>query len=201
MPHRTMILLSLASVCIASSLSAQENRPPAKISGADTTRYSKEYLEELRSSGMATSISLVDSMMVVDGSTFFFPTDLEKERWYAFSAGTAKGLVELRVARLNYTNLRYELWITPGEKKKEDEGLVIGGPGILGSENDVDDRSNVGYFCTEYTGCGLHCCRSIRIGRNDADELVANFTRHCDQPGMDIGLDDLPTLRLPEGLH
>jgi hypothetical protein len=79
------------------------------------------------------------------------------------------------------------------------QGLVIGGPGILGSENDTDDRSHIGYFCTEYTACSLHCCRSIRIGRNDSDELVAKFKWHCDHPGMNIGLDDLPTLRLPNG--
>jgi hypothetical protein len=105
-------------------------------------------------------------------------------------------LIELRVMRLNYTSIRFEFWITNGEKRKEDEGMVIGGPGILGSENDDDDRSNIAYFCTEYTACSLHCCRSIRIGRNDSDELVAKFMRHCDQPGRDIGLDDLPTLRL-----
>lgn len=180
-------------------LSAQENRPLTTITGADTTRYSSEYLEGLRSSGIASSISLIDSMMVVDGATFFFDTDLKTDRWYAFSAKTEKGLVELRVQRLKYTNIRYELWMTNGERSKEDEGEVIGGPGILGSENDTDDRSHVGYFCTEYNGCSLHCCRSIRIGRNDAGELVAKFTRHCDQPGMDIRLADLPTLRLPSG--
>lgn len=199
MLRRTAIQLSLAAVFTASSLSAQENRPLAKITGADTIRYSNEYLQELRSSGIATSISLVDSMMVVDGLTVFFPTDLETHRWYAFSASTAKGLAELRVMRLNYTNIRYELWIGNGEKRKEEEGEVIGGPGILGTENDQDDRSHVSYFCTEYTNCSLHCCRSIRIGRNDSDELVAKFKRHCDLPGMDIGLDDLPTLRLPKG--
>ncbi len=199
MEHRTIILLSLASVCIASKLSAQENRPLTKITGADTIRYSSEYLEELRSSGIASSIAIVDSMMAVDGVTFFFDADLETDRWYAFSANSEKGLVELRVKRLNYTNIRYELWITNGDKRKEDEGMVIGGPGILASENDEDDRSHVGYFCTEYTGCSLHCCRSIRIGRNDSDELVAKFKRHCDEPGMDIRLGDLPTLRLTDG--
>jgi hypothetical protein len=148
---------------------------------------------------MVSSIALVDSMMVVDGVSFFFPTDLETVRWYTFSASTVKGLIELRVMRLNYTNIRYELWITNREKRKEDEGVVIGGPGILGSESDTDDRSHIGYFCTEYSGCSLHCCRSIRIGRNDSDELVAKFTRHCDEPGMDIRLGDLPTLRLTDG--
>ena len=199
MQHLTTILLSLGAVCIASSLSAQENRPLAKITGADTIRYSCEYLQELQSSGIASSITLVDSMMVIDGSTVFFPTDLETNRWYVFSASTTKGLAELRMMRLNYTNIRYELWISNGEKRKEDEGEVVGGPGILGSENDEDDRSHTQYFATEYSACSLHCCRSIRIGRNDADELVAKFKKHCDQPGMDIGLDDLPTLRLPEG--
>ncbi len=196
--HRTT-LFTLATVCLASSLSAQESRPFAKLTGADTIRYSNEYLQELQSSGMVSSIALVDSMMVVDGLTVFFTTDLQTDRWYVFSASTSKGLVELRVMRLNYTNIRYELWITNGEKTKDDEGEVIGGPGIIGSENDEDDRSHVSYFCTEYTGCSLHCCRSIRIGRNDADALVAKFKRHCDQPGMDIGLDELPTLRLPDG--
>lgn len=197
--HRTNLLLALATTCIASVLSAQEQRPQPQITGADTIRYSREYLEELRASGIVTSIAIVDSMMVVDGLTFFFPTDLEELRWYAFSANSEMDFVELRVQRLNYTNIRYELWITNGRKRKEDEGEVIGGPGILGSENDTDDRSQASYFCTEYTGCSLHCCRSIRIGRNDANELVAKFKRTCDQPGMDIGLDDLPTLRLPSG--
>lgn len=73
--------------------------------------------------------------------------------------------------------------------------MVIGGLGILAAEIDEDDRSHIGYPATEYANCSLHCCRSIRIGRNDADELVAKFKRHCDQPGMDIGLWDLPTLR------
>lgn len=185
---------------MTSSISAQESRPIATLTGADTIRYSREYLEELRSSGMASTIALDDSALVVDGETYFFPTDLELGRWYSFSASTEKGLVELRVMRHNYTNIRYELWITNGERSMEDEGVVIGGPGILGSENDTDDRSHIGYFCTEYTACSLHCCRSIRIGRNDSDELVAKFTRHCDQPGMDIGLGELPTFRLPNGI-
>lgn len=185
---------------MTSSISAQESRPIATLTGADTIRYSREYLEELRSSGMASTIALDDSALVVDGETYFFPTDLELGRWYSFSASTEKGLVELRVMRHNYTNIRYELWITNGERSMEDEGVVIGGPGILGSENDTDDRSQIGYFCTEYTACSLHCCRGIRIGRNDSDELVAKFKRHCDQPGMDIGLGDLPTLRLPNGI-
>jgi hypothetical protein len=197
MLHRTTILLSLASVCISYSLPAQENRSLARISGADTTQYSREYLEELRSSGIVSSITLVDSMMVVDGRTVLFPTNLEAHRWYAFNANSEKGLVELRLMRLNYTKIRYELWIGSGEKSKEDDGFVIGGPGILGTENDTDDRSHTQYFVTEYSACSLHCCRSIRIGRNDADELVAKFIRHCDQRGMDIGLDNLPTLRLP----
>lgn len=199
MAARHATLLSLAAVLVASSISAQVNRPRATLTGADTIRYSREYHEELRSSGMASTIALDDSVLVVDGETYFFPTDLELGRWYSFSASTEKGLVELRVMRLNYTNIRYELWITNGERRKEDEGVVIGGPGILGSENDEDDRSYVSYFCTEYTACSLHCCRSIRIGRNDSDELVAKFKRHCDQPGRDIGLGDLPTLRLPNG--
>lgn len=198
MLHRAT-LLTLATVCLASSLSAQESRPLATLTGSDTIRYSSEYLEELRSSGMASTIALNDSVLVVDDETYFFPTDLESDRWYSFSASTEKGLVELRVMRLNYTNIRYELWNTNGERSMEDEGMVVGGPGILGSESDEDDRSHIGYFCTEYTACSLHCCRSIRIGRNDADELVAKFKRHCDEPGMDIGLDELPTLRLPDG--
>ena len=197
--HRINLPLALATACIASMLSAQENRPLTKLTGADTIRYSSDYLEELRSSGIASSISIIDSMMMVDGVTFFFDTDLEIDRWYAFSANSEKALVELRVQRLNYTNIRYELWITKGEKSKEDEGVVIGGPGILAAEIYEDGRSHIAYSATEYTICSLHCCRSLRIGRNDADQLVAKFTRHCDQPGMDIGLDDLPTLRLPEG--
>lgn len=100
--------------------------------------------------------------------------------------------------RESYTNLRYEFWLTDGERRNDDEGVVIGGPGILGAENDEDDRSGVSYFCTDYTACSLHCCRSIRVGRNDSEELVAKYTRHCDQPGRDIGLDDLPTLRLED---
>lgn len=200
MAPKYFTLLWLATMLVASSISAQENRPRATLTGADTIRYSSEYLEELRSSGIASTIALDDSVLVVDGETYFFPTDLGSGRWYSFSASTEKGLVELRVMRLNYTNIRYELWITNGERRMEDEGLVIGGPGILGSENDTDDRSHIGYFCTEYTASSLHCCRSIRIGRNDSDELVAKFKRHCDQPGRDIGLDDLPTLRLPKGI-
>jgi hypothetical protein len=183
----------------SSSISAQESRPSAELTGADTIRYSSEYLEELLASGAGSNFKLVDSMLVVEGETFLFPTDLEKNRWYVFSASSNKGLIELRVMRLNYTNIRYEFWITNAEKRKEDEGVVIGGPGILGSENDDDDRSNIAYFCTEYTACSLHCCCSIRIGRNESDQLVAKFKRHCDQPGRDFGLDDLPTLRLPKG--
>lgn len=199
MPPRAKTFIAVATMWVACSLSAQESRPRATLTGADTIRYSSEYLEELRSSGMASTIALDDSALVVDGETYFFPTDLELGRWYSFSASTEKGLVELRVMRLNYTNIRYEFWITNGERRKEDEGLVIGGPGILGSENDTDDRSHIGYFCTEYTACSLHCCRSIRIGRNDADELVAKFKRHCDEHGMEIRLGGLPTLRLPDG--
>ncbi len=196
MPYRKTIFLLLALAFMASSLFGQRNQPLATLTGADTIRYSREYIEELRSSGMASSISLVDSMMVVDGLTVFFPTDLKLDQWYVFSASTAKEMIELRVKRINYTNIQYEFWIGNEDKRNEDEGMVIGGPDILGSEIDEDDLSGVAYTATEYSNCSLHCCRSIRIGRNDADELVAKYTRHCDLPGRDIDLYDLPTLRL-----
>jgi hypothetical protein len=188
------LLLLVATVGLTGGLCGQETRPLSKLSVRDSSLYSSEYLKELETSGIGSSITIVDSMMIVGGmDTVFFPTHLSTDRWYVFSASSINGLIELRVMRLNYTNIRYELWI---EKKKHEEGEVIGGPGILAAEIDEDDRTHTAYGATEYSACSLHCCRSIRMGMNDGNELLARFMRHCDLPERDIVLGDLPTLRL-----
>jgi hypothetical protein len=75
-------------------------------------------------------------------------------------------------------------------------GIADLDPGfILGAETDTDDITGTGYLANEYTGEFNRCFFSIRIGRNEKNELCAKIKKTCKSEQASIELDDWPTLR------
>lgn len=163
----------------------------------DKTRYSADFLTQLRSFNYSTHYQLFDSMLVIGQlDTAYFPTDLPLKRSRLFSGRSKDTRYDLTLSRINYTTIYFSLAITKtGNPPSKREGYADIGVGFfLASEVDEDEKTGMAYGSTEYSHETAECALGIRIGMDDKKKLRARIVGQCKDKPKGEQLINSPTL-------
>lgn len=160
--------------------------------------YDESFINDLAK--QSNPIQLLDNKIVVDKDTFLFPEDLPLNTQIAFKAQNEKYRYNLVVTRKNMTTLAYvfQLFDKISNEVIEDKSgnAILNSTFYLGTENDVDTKTQEDYGAYEYWDYSNDCNFSIRvgIGKDEKNKVRAKVTYECLGKSI-IPLDECPTLR------
>ncbi|MRX46104.1 hypothetical protein [Pedobacter puniceum] len=170
-----------------------------KIYFQDKSLYSKAFVSELIEKGYTSPIKIIDDYLLVKGDTVYFPTNLKLNKEYKFFATDSNQNLELKVRRINYTTLNFNL------TSKNNDTLLFSKSGsadlsvyfFLASEVPNDDETGSSYGANEYTGridnCELKI--GIGIGKDEQGRLRAYIDQNCDNKSNILELNGNKTFR------
>ncbi len=178
-----------------------ETKKLAAIFIEDESQYSSEFISKIRSFGGIERVDLKGDLVILDqGDSIQFPQIPKVNERYTLTGKEGDLAIAITVKRINYTSLEYKIEMNEfGKSSKSEIGLAELSPFFfLGSESDMDDRTEESYFCTEFSAVHDSCHLSIRIGNmEDSPEqaLLGKLIKNCNDKIRDIDLDNFPTLR------
>jgi hypothetical protein len=193
-------LKTVQSAKPADSLKTVQTKKPAdKIYIKDESRYSKVFVNELRSSNYADPIKLIDNYMIVGADTVKFPGDLKLGKKYTFKASKEDQSYLLNLNRINESALKFDF------KLYQKDSLIYNEQGeanlaalfFLAEEVDEDDQSGDSYSAIEYAKRTKDCWFTIRmgIGTDDNNRLRAIIKQGCESKSKPALIGNNITLR------
>ncbi len=131
-----------------------KNNQKEKLLIKDSNEYSKRFLEKLlHYPPNSFRFKLQDSIMVVDGQgEAKFPMKLPLNRWKKYSASKYGTFYMLKVKRINYTTILYDIEVLKDAKKifvKSGEADITQGF-WLASDTDTDDSTGTLFGSVSY---------------------------------------------------
>ncbi|WP_299436109.1 hypothetical protein [uncultured Aquimarina sp.] len=163
--------------------------------------YSSTFISKLRSAKRMKKIEFTEDVMILnEEDTVQFPEFPKIDKRSVLTGRKDDLAIALTIKRINYTSIEYRIEMVEfGKSNKMENGIAdLGIYFFLGSESDTDQRSNVGYFSTEYSNYKDSCYTKIRIGNiDDSPEkpLLAKIVKNCNGEIKNIDLDNFPNLR------
>lgn len=176
-----------------------ESRPGSSdtlIYVKDLQQYGSAFVAELKQSGFAKRYALEDSLLIFNGTdTAYFPNDLPMGKQVELTAQRNDSTWILHLLRKNYVTVAYRFQLLKQEPLLMLSGEAELGPlFFLGAETDTDDRTGDGYLSVEYRAASDSCQVIIRIGTTDPGDLLGKLVILCPARGLNMKLDDAPTL-------
>jgi hypothetical protein len=181
-------------ICILLSLQGAAQQYVFKnVTVKDSSKYSTYFLKKLAADSVQHYI-LEDSLFIVGSDTSYFPTDIPTGRFLQLVGCRDNNCYSLRLKRINYTTVEYELAITRNWKQTTTEkgDITLGAGFYLASEIDEDHNGNA-YSSTAYYGRGKKCSLTVRIGKAQG-ALLVRLSRSCADKKSDIHLERSPLL-------
>lgn len=179
----------------------------SKASSPDTLMYVKNlqqygsaFVAALKQSGFANRYALEDSLLIFNGTdTAYFPNDLPMGTQVELTAQRNDSTWVLHLLRKNYVSVAYRFQLLTQDSPVMLDGEAELGPlFFLGAETDTDDRTGDGYLSVEYSAASDSCQVIVRVGTNDHGGLLGKLAILCPASGLNMKLDDAPTLRSQE---
>ncbi|MCE3282923.1 MAG: hypothetical protein K0Q66_1660 [Chitinophagaceae bacterium] len=180
--------------CILLSLQGTAQQHAFKnITAKDFSKYSAYFLKKLAADSVKHYI-LEDSLFIVGSDTSYFPTDIPTGKFIQLVGCRDDNCYSLRLKRINYTTVEYELAITRNWKQTttEEGNITLGAGFYLASEIDEDQNGNA-YSSIAYYGKGKQCSLTVRVGSAHGAVLV-KLSRACADKKEDIPLHSSPLL-------
>jgi len=134
----------------------------------DSSKYSKEFLEYLKSEKFGSRIELFDNDIVIDGDTSIFSDNLKLSRTYNFYADDNDKTFILKVKKRNLTTIDFEFnSIESGQAQysKKGEANMLSAF-FLGSETNEDELDGMLYPVDQYYMKNDSEIISIRLDMN-----------------------------------
>ncbi|MCA6361946.1 MAG: hypothetical protein IM638_02850 [Bacteroidetes bacterium] len=168
---------------------------PTKVVVQHPEKYSLFFLNELANSGCAKTVTLIDSLFIIDGNdTAFLPTGVSRQN-ERFTGKTEQYAIQLIIKRNTFSSVNFNLTC------REESGKQTTFRGeahlrpcfFMGAEMDEDENGNM-YPADEfvYTTPGNLETISFRIGNSEGMAVKTTI----ESPDVKIGLDGSPVLRL-----
>lgn len=161
--------------------------------------YSKEFLEYAKKYEYNSPIKIIGDRIEVDGQVIEFPSEIEMNKEYLFTAERKGLLYELTINRYSSADISFEYKLTDNGNTIVYEGKAYARLGFwLGSESENDDATGTAFLFDEYQGTtedGL-CSVTIGIGEpDDNNRIRAVFELHCDNETQNRNISPDVTLR------
>ena len=188
-------LLTAAAPFSAAFYQTRPDNPPTKVEVKHPEKYSQLFLNELAHSGCAKTVTLIDSLFIIDGSdTAFLPTEISRQN-ERYTGKTGQYAIQLIIKRNTFSSVNFNLTC------REESGKQTTFRGeahlrpcfFMGAEMDEDENGNM-YPADEfvYTTPGNLETIAFRIGNSEGMAVKATV----ESPEVKIGLDGAPVLRL-----
>jgi hypothetical protein len=165
----------------------------------DSSMYARSFLDSLKYSGYGKTYKITDGTLILDQrDTAFIPLDLTIGKTTEFVGSKNDRHYYLLLTQLNYTTIRFGVAVY---ENKELIDKQVGDADLrplffLGAESDDDEVSGISYLSTEYASSkNKDCGFAIRLGKNEANELLVKIKRRCNDSIKSIRLDQSPTFR------
>lgn len=171
----------------------------SEVTIKNATDIPQSFINALKEQDSGSKFTLDAGHLIVDDSApIAFPQFLEKEKWYQFRSRKESLMYSLEVKRIDYARVAFRFVAFDGPDRLENTVRVAELPPYfyLGAESDVDDRTGVSYMATEYLGTVNQCEYAFRIGEENG-KLMARVIKTCEDESKNLGLEDIPTMRLP----
>ena len=180
-----IIFFALTLTFISCSKEPKEEPKPqlkfAKVTIADTTVYSKNFITELKLISKHDFIDVTDSLLIIDKKdTANIPNILRQGLYYTFyGCNEARQCYEISMERINYTTLKFQ-FETLGKAAAFQQGVAeLKTNFFIESDSDVDDMTGLTYTSFEYVSQDEDCSLRIRVGQNPNKKLVSKLIRYC----------------------
>ena len=171
----------------------------AKVTIADTTVYSKNFISELKLISNHDVINVVDSLLIVDQKdTAYIPNILRKGLYYTFyGCNDSRQCYEISMERTNYTTVKFQ-FETLGKAAAFQQGIAELKTNFFKEpDSDVDDMTGLTYTSFEYVSQREDCSLRIRIGQNPNKKLVTKLIRYCqNHKSKELTHENSPSLYL-----
>jgi len=172
-----------------------------KVYIKDRSKYAPSFIKAIENFGdtSISSIKVIDDYIQMDNDTIHFPSELQMDKAYEFTANNKDHQYSLTVTKINYTSVHYIFSIHVGEKVtySSNGDAHLGTGFLLAGEVPEDEETGESYGAYEYDNDYSKDGRfELLIG--DADEkgrlraIVRNYNKDKIFPAE---LENMPTLR------
>lgn len=203
LPPKVVAKDTLPPLLVSIKAPAKSLPPPtlAQLTMDDSTLYDTDFITQLRMTKGMKTVELQQGKMILNGKdSITFPTFLPLNKYFILTARQENLAIALSVKRINYTSIEYKTELVEfGKASKIERGVAHLSPlFFLGSESDVEEKSQESYFSIPYHNNQGSCYISLRLGQLDDrpnGPLLAKIEKNCNGKIRNISLGNYPTLR------